>query len=85
MRLTPIEIRRHRFSSRVRGFDRDEVRAFLDMVIADFEDVVRQNAQLRRDNERLRGADSVQFRVRPVKRYPPIPSLLQAPGPVAPT
>jgi len=53
MRLTPIEIRRHRFSSRVRGFDRDEVRAFLDMVISDFEDVVRQNAQLRRDNERL--------------------------------
>ncbi len=53
MRLTPIEIRRHRFNSRLRGFDRDEVRTFLDMVISDFEDVVRDNAQLRRDNERL--------------------------------
>ncbi len=53
MRLTPIEIRRHRFNPRWRGFDRDEVRTFLDMVISDFEDVVRENAQLRRDNERL--------------------------------
>jgi len=53
MRLTPIEIRRHRFNSRLRGFDRDEVRTFLDMVISDFEDVVRENAQLRRDNERM--------------------------------
>ena len=53
MRLTPIEIRRHRFNRRLRGFDRDEVRTFLDMVISDFEDVVRENAQLRRDNERL--------------------------------
>ena len=53
MRLTPIEIRRHRFSSRVRGFDRDEVRTFLDMVISDFEDVVRENAELRRDTERM--------------------------------
>ncbi len=52
MRLTPIEIRRHRFNSRLRGFDRDEVRTFLDMVISDFEDVVRENAELRRDTER---------------------------------
>ncbi len=53
MRLTPIEIRRHRFNHRLRGFDRDEVRTFLDMVISDFEDVVRENAQLRRESERL--------------------------------
>ncbi len=52
MRLTPIEIRRHRFTSRLRGFDRDEVRTFLDMVISDFEDVVRENSELRRDAER---------------------------------
>ena len=30
MRLTPIEIRQHRFNVRVRGFDRDEVEAFAD-------------------------------------------------------
>jgi len=53
MRLTPLEIRQHKFSSRLRGFDRDEVAAFLDTVVADFEDVVRENAQLRREAERL--------------------------------
>ena len=53
MRLTPLEIRQHKFSPRLRGFDRDEVAAFLDTVVADFEDVVRENAQLRREAERL--------------------------------
>ncbi|MBW2280257.1 MAG: DivIVA domain-containing protein [Deltaproteobacteria bacterium] len=53
MRLTPIEIRHHRFNSRLRGFDRHEVEAFLESVVADFEEIVRENAQLRRDAERL--------------------------------
>ncbi len=53
MRLTPLEIRQHKFSSRMRGFDRGEVDAVLDTDVADFEDVVRENAQLRREAERL--------------------------------
>ncbi|MFI5315871.1 MAG: DivIVA domain-containing protein [Myxococcota bacterium] len=53
MRLTPLEIRQHKFGSQLRGFDRGEVGAFLDTVVADFEDVVRENAQLRRAAERL--------------------------------
>ena len=53
MRLTPIEIRHHRFHSRLRGFDRHEVEAFLETVVADFEEIVRENAQLRREAERL--------------------------------
>jgi cell division initiation protein len=53
MRLTPIEIRQHRFNVRLRGFDRDEVDAFLETVVADFEELVRENAQLRREAERL--------------------------------
>lgn len=53
MRLTPIEIRHHRFNSRLRGFDRHEVEAFLETVVADFEEIVRENAQLRRETERL--------------------------------
>jgi cell division initiation protein len=53
MRLTPLEIRQHKFGSQMRGFDRSEVSAFLDTVVADFEDVVRENAQLRREAERL--------------------------------
>jgi cell division initiation protein len=53
MRLTPLEIRQHKFGSQMRGFDRGEVSSFLDTVVADFEDVVRENAQLRRESERL--------------------------------
>jgi len=53
MRLTPLEIRQHKFGSQMRGFDRSEVSAFLETVVADFEDVVRENAQLRREAERL--------------------------------
>jgi cell division initiation protein len=53
MRLTPIEIRHHRFNSRLRGFDRHEVEAFLETVVADFEEIVRENAQLHREAERL--------------------------------
>lgn len=53
MRLTPIEIRSHRFSTRLRGYDAVEVEAFLETVVADFEEVVRENAQLRRESERL--------------------------------
>ena len=54
MRLSPIEIRQHRFSYRLRGLDPAEVRAFLETVVADFEQVVRENAEMRRDNERLK-------------------------------
>ncbi|MCP4007379.1 MAG: DivIVA domain-containing protein [bacterium] len=53
MRLTPIEISQHKFNVRFRGFDKDEVHALLAMVVADFEEVVRENAQLRREAERL--------------------------------
>ena len=53
MRLTPIEIRAHRFSTRLRGYDAAEVEAFLDTVVSDFEDVVLENAQIRREGERI--------------------------------
>jgi cell division initiation protein len=53
MRLTPIEIRQHRFGTRFRGLDPDEVHAFIDSVVEDFEEAVRENAQLKHDSERL--------------------------------
>jgi cell division initiation protein len=68
MRLTPIEIRQHRFNVRVRGFDRDEVEAFLETVVADFEELVRENAQLRREGERLtREVESLRARERMIQ------------------
>jgi cell division initiation protein len=53
MRLSPIEIRQHRFQTRLRGFDPAEVEAFLEAVVADFEEIVRENAKLRQEVERL--------------------------------
>jgi cell division initiation protein len=53
MRLSPIEIRQHRFNYRFRGLDADEVRAFLETLVGDFDQVVRENAELRREAERL--------------------------------
>ena len=63
MRLTPIEIRQHRFSVRLRGLDRNEVEVFLEAVVTDFEAVVRENAQLRQETERLH-VELVAFRGR---------------------
>ncbi len=53
MRLSPIEIRQHRFASCFRGFDPAEVEAFLEAVVSDFEEIVRENAKLRQEVERF--------------------------------
>jgi cell division initiation protein len=53
MRLSPIDIRQHQFTTRLRGFDPLEVEVFLATVVDDFEEIVRENATLRRDAERL--------------------------------
>jgi cell division initiation protein len=68
MRLTPIEIRRHQFKSRLRGYDRAEVEAFLETVVADFEEVVRENALLQRESERLgRELDTLRSREKTIQ------------------
>ena len=53
MRLTPIEIRQHRFRKRFRGFGSGEVEAFLEAVVSDFEEIVRENAKLRGEVDRI--------------------------------
>jgi cell division initiation protein len=63
MRLTPIEIRQHRFNHRFWGCDSHEVESFLQTVVEDFEEVVRENARLRREAERL-GRDLEEHRSR---------------------
>jgi len=60
MRLSPIDIREQQFTTKVfRGFDRQEVDAFLDDVAEDYEGVLRENATLREQvgsyEERARG------------------------------
>ncbi len=43
MNLTPLDIRKQRFRQVLRGFDRDEVNAFLEMVGDEYESLIRKN------------------------------------------
>jgi cell division initiation protein len=47
MRLTPIQIRKQDFAKRVRGFDAEEVLAFLETAASDFEELLKENMDLR--------------------------------------
>jgi cell division initiation protein len=47
MRITPLDVRNHPFRSRISGYDREEVDAFLGMVAEDYESIVRDAASLR--------------------------------------
>jgi cell division initiation protein len=59
MRVTPANIREQSFTVRFRGFDPQEVDAFLDDVAEDLEAALKENAQLREQlaatEERTRG------------------------------
>lgn len=45
MRMTPLDVQSHQFATRFRGFDPDEVEAFLRIVSEDYEGLVRENEQ----------------------------------------
>lgn len=53
MKITPLDIRQKRFESSFRGFVRREVEAFLDLVAAEFEEVVKENIALKEELRRL--------------------------------
>ncbi len=53
MRLTPLDIRNHRFSTRVRGLDGAEVEAFVRLIAEDYEDMLRENEVLHEKVQRL--------------------------------
>ena len=55
MVLTPLDIHNQEFRRALRGYSADEVDDFLDRVVADFEALLKENAQLRQDIEDLRG------------------------------
>lgn len=46
MSLTPLDIHNKEFKSKLRGYDPDEVNEFLDLVIKDFEVLIRENKEL---------------------------------------
>jgi cell division initiation protein len=47
MRITPIDIRQQQFTRRLRGYDAEEVEAFLEDVAEDLESIVKENALLK--------------------------------------
>jgi len=62
MRITPVDIRQQQFSTRVfRGYDVQEVDAFLEDVAGDYEQLVRENALLKEQlaalEERMQGVE----------------------------
>ncbi len=55
MRMTPLEIQSQRFGRRLRGFDREEVEAFLRMLSDDYESVLKENESQRDRIRHLEG------------------------------
>lgn len=68
MNITPLDIRKHEFTKVFRGYDPEEVNAFLDMVSMEFETSVRETALLK---EKLSNLENQ------VKKYRDIESTLQ--------
>ena len=68
MNLSPLDIRKHEFKKSLRGYDVDEVRAYLDMVSMEYENFVRENALL---NEKVKDYNSQ------LKKYHDIEGTLQ--------
>jgi len=49
MKITPIDISGHRFAKRMRGFDQEEVRSFLNLVSGEFEKTIIENNSLKEE------------------------------------
>ncbi len=54
MKITPLDIQGHEFKRRMRGFDQEEVKAFLDMVAEEYERLVVANGKLADEVAELR-------------------------------
>jgi cell division initiation protein len=52
MNITPLDITQKQFRKALRGFDREEVEAFLSLVAVEFEALVKEVLALREDNQR---------------------------------
>ena len=52
--ITPLEIEQKEFSKSVRGYDRDEVDEFLDLIILDLQDLMQELGEIKAENAILR-------------------------------
>lgn len=53
MKVTPLDLRQQRFKTSMRGYDRDDVHAFLEEAAEDYETAVRENDRMRQEVVRL--------------------------------
>lgn len=53
MRITPLDIQQKQFPVKFRGFDEEEVDAFLELVREEMEELLRDNASLREESKKL--------------------------------
>ncbi|HEV8334964.1 MAG TPA: DivIVA domain-containing protein [Candidatus Polarisedimenticolia bacterium] len=56
MRITPLDVRGHRFAVKLRGYDREEVQSFLNFVSEEFEKVVNEVSRLREETAQLKSS-----------------------------
>ena len=68
MNISPLDIRKHEFKKSLRGYDVDEVTAFLDIISMEYENLIRENALL---NEKVKTSNEQ------LKKYHDIESTLQ--------
>jgi cell division initiation protein len=54
-RITPLDIQKHKFNTRFRGFDINEVDTFLDFIADEMEDLIRTHQQLRGEIKKKEG------------------------------
>jgi len=54
MRITPMDIEQQEFSRSFRGYNEEEVDDFLDKIVKDYEELIKENAKLRDDMERMK-------------------------------
>lgn len=52
MRITPLDIKKQEFQTKMRGFDKEEVISFLEMVSVEMEELVRENLELKEKIQR---------------------------------
>ena len=53
MRITPLDIEAHNFATRLRGFDRDEVKSFLTLISEEYEKLIVENSYLKEEMARV--------------------------------
>jgi len=53
MRITPLDIQQKQFPMKFRGFDVEEVYAFLEVIREEMEDLLRENASLKENVQRI--------------------------------